>query len=71
MQTRSKKIAHSINLVEAALEALLDMSKNPDAPVDLSRYAVGGLSILKEACEVKLLFSGDNAFGIMDLPDDA
>ena len=71
MKTRSKKIAHHINLVEAALEALLDMSKNPDAPVDLSHCALRALGILEEVCEVKLLFSGDNAFGIMDLPDDA
>lgn len=69
-RTRARSITHHTNMVEAAMEALMAMSKSPDVPTDLSEFPVGCLSILKENCEVKLLFSGNSAFGIMDLPED-
>lgn len=69
-KTRARAITHHVNLVEAAMEALNLMSENPDVPADLSEFPIGGLNILKETCEVKLLFSGDKVFAIMDLSED-
>jgi len=70
MRTRKQKIAQQLNFIEAAMEALMEMQKTPDTTVDLSEVSVGALGILKKKCDVELLFTGDNVFGIMDLTDE-
>jgi hypothetical protein len=70
VKERIQKINHQLDLIEGAMEALMEMKKSPDAPVDLSHLAIGALGILSKKCDVQLLFSGDNVFGIMDLTDE-
>jgi hypothetical protein len=70
MRNRKQKIAQQLNFIESAMEALMDMQKTPDTPIDLSALPIGALGILAKKCGVQLLHTGDNVFGIMDLTDE-
>ena len=70
MNTRDKKILHKIAMLKRTIVGLELLMVHPNSAVDLSEIAIGALTILSETCEVRLLHSGDNVFGIMNLDDE-
>lgn len=68
--TRTEKVKFAYRITDAAVDALDEMRKTPDTPVDLSDIPVGALALLKSHWGVALLHSGDQVFGIMDTESD-